>query len=181
MSEQESQKKTGVDLEDLLVGFLSNYDFLHEYRLQKLVYAAELLHAEEEGGDPLVGAGFKPYMYGSYSERVADTLDAIDSRRDIVVRPDFHHGKRTDAYRFDGGDTPDLPDHAEDIVDRLHEATKSVTNEELAEWSKESWLYRETDYDEPMDFAEYAAKVDEGEIDSDIESRFPKAKRGTES
>lgn len=179
MSEQESQEETEVDTEELLVGFLSNYDFLHEYRLQKLAYAAELLHAEEsDDNETLVGAEFKPYMYGSYSETVAEALDGIDTREDVVVRPDFHHGKRTEAYRFtDEGDTDDLPDDAEKIVDQLHGATKSMTNEELAEWSKESWLYRETDYDEPMDFTEYAEKVEEGEIDSDIESRFPEAKQ----
>lgn len=180
MSEQGSQKETEVDTEELLVGFLSNYDFLHEYRLQKLAYAAELLHAEESDNNiPLVGVGFKPYMYGSYSESVAETLDGIDSREDVVVRPDFHHGERTEAYRFtDEGDTGDLPQHAEDIVDRLHEATKSATNEELAEWSKESWLYCETEYDEPMDFEEYGQKVDDDEIDSDIEAAFPEAKSG---
>mgnify|MGYP006926899322 CR=1 FL=1 len=68
MSEQESQEEAEVNTEELLVGFLSNYDFLHEYRLQKLAYAAELLHAEEsDDNSPLVGAGFQPYMDVSYS------------------------------------------------------------------------------------------------------------------
>lgn len=176
MTRQGSQESEEVALEDVLVGFLSKYDFLHEYRLQKLVYAAELLYTEENDGEQLVNAEFKPYMYGSYSERLAETLDEIDNRENVVARPDVHHGKRTEAYKFTGTGDGDLPESVGDLVERLHEATKSMTNEELAQWSKDSWLYQETDYDTPMDFTDYAEKEDQGEINSDIESEFPEAK-----
>lgn len=176
MTRQGSQESEEVTLEDVLVGFLSKYDFLHEYRLQKLVYAAELLYAEENDGEQLVNAEFKPYMYGSYSERLAETLDNLDTHEDIVARPDVHHGKRTEAYKFTGAGDGGLPENVGNLVQRLHEATKSMTNEELAQWSKESWLYQETDYDTPMDFDDYAEKEDRGEINSDIESEFPEAK-----
>jgi uncharacterized protein YwgA len=169
-----SENLDEITLEDLIRGFLSKYKFLHEYRLQKLIYFAELLY-KESNDNRLTGADFKPFMYGAYSEDISKKLEEMESEPDVSTKTDMHHGKTVTAYLGQSIDEDDLNPNVMYIVNEIHPSTQSESNEDLAQISKESWLYQETPYSSKMDFDEYKEKLDNGEIDSDIDRFFPEA------
>lgn len=159
-----------VDLKDLIRLFLSNHRFLHEYRLQKLIYLAELLSLNADE-DRITKAQFKPYMYGSYSEDVASELKDLNS--EVKTSIDMQHGNMTLAYHGEGLEPPeDIDDEIVDLVKEISQAAMNKSNEELAQWSKETWLYQNTEYGTPMNFFRYF----QGEKDTlreDVEAEFP--------
>ncbi|ELZ35186.1 type II toxin-antitoxin system antitoxin SocA domain-containing protein [Halorubrum distributum] len=175
MSAQGTPSSEDLDetaLEDLIRGFLSKYKFLHEYRLQKLIYFAELF-ATESKDSRLTEADFKPFMYGAYSEDVSEKLEEMESEPDVATKTDMHHGKTVTAYLGQDIDESDVDPDAMDIISQVHPSTQSESNEDLAQASKQSWLYQETPYSSEMDFDEYREKLDDGEINSDIDRFFP--------
>ena len=161
-----------IEASDLIRGFLDKYKFLHEYRLQKLIFFADLFAAEKYG-ERLTDTDFMPFMYGSYSDDVSNVLQELEENPDVSSKTDMHHGKTVTAYVGDSVDTSDLNDEVVEIIEQVHTVTNSKSNEELAQASKDSWLYEETEYAEEMNFREYAEKVRDGEIESDIERFFP--------
>ncbi len=56
-----------IDDKEVVKGFLERYRYLHEYRIQKLVYLAEVVSVYERGRR-LTELEFKPYMYGAYAD-----------------------------------------------------------------------------------------------------------------
>jgi len=153
MTSQESQEPALADLDEVIRGFLSRNKYLHEFRLQKLVYLAELLAVQEQE-ERLTDADYKPYMYGAYSEDVADTLS--DMKPDAATKATTHHGKLVTAF-VEPDKNPELDGTVEEILDRVHERVKDtrIPNDDFGEWSKESWLYKNTPFDHRMNFLRY--------------------------
>lgn len=140
---------------EVVKGFLERYRYLHEYRIQKLLYITEVVSVYERG-KRLTEFDFKPYMYGAYSDNLPQLLERLAEDGEVKTKKDTHHGKKTTAYMSvdESGKeiSATLPKEVENIIERVHRATKSMSNEELAKWSKETWLYQEEGYGEPMDF-----------------------------
>lgn len=151
MSSGEATQRNREEVKEIIRGFLSRNEFLHEFRLQKLVYLAELISAAERE-ERLTDADYKPYMYGAYSEDVSKALKEMDDS--IETKADLRHGKVVTSYRS-RGDSPELSDDIEDILDRVQSLVANLSSEELGEWSKETWLYENTPYGEPMNFEKY--------------------------
>lgn len=145
-------------LENVILEFLgkSHYDELYETRIQKLIFYSEvycIVHYRRR----LTEAEYKPYMFGAFSPDVRFALNHMENiQRKRMIR----HGKRTEAYS-----TEESPDELErpiqDIIDQVHEHTKNKSTPDLAQFSKESYLFKETDYDTPMKFAEFANALDD--------------------
>lgn len=153
-----------VNLEEIVKWFLNQYKYLHEYRLQKLIYLAELI-AIELDGSRLTSVDFKPYMYGSYSEELPDTLDGL--KGEITVKPDMHHGKSVSVYRYNG-DANIASKSVKTILEGANKISRSKSNEELAKWSKESWLYENTSFGETMNFDRYRQRLESDSAESDV-------------
>lgn len=155
----EEENGADHDLQSVFRDFLRHNHFLHELRVQKLVYLADLV-SKLTRGERLTDADFKPYMYGSYSEDLRNTIES--SREELPTGKDRHYGNVTTVYyggknekgRLSGEfDEPDIPDkEVQQIIEAVLEAVDGWRSEELGEWSKESWLYENTPYEEEMDF-----------------------------
>jgi len=170
VSTQEPQNSAKISLEELIKGFLRHNDFLHEFRLQKLIYLAELISLKENQ-ERLSNANFKPYMYGAYSDDINDALEELEPELD--TSSDLQHGKITTVYKG-SKDEADLPKEIDKIIQRISETVNSnkIPNEELGSWSKETWLYENTPFGEPMDFSDYWS-LSGNRLSEDIQKKFP--------
>lgn len=152
-----SHQRTTPDVDEVrevLKEFLSKYKYLYEIRLQKLVYEAELYTLANYDAR-LTTAEFKPYMYGTFSETVREALNSMDVEKEVVTR-DGEKTKKYLSYGVSGGDLSDLK---KDIIRSVHARTKRTSTSDLASASKNSWLYKNQQFGEPMDFHEYWESV----------------------
>lgn len=142
-------------LRQLIMGLLNRHRFLHQYRLQKLVYLAELLYTERTNGDRLTDARYKPYRFGAYSEDVDDMLQEVSkSNPSISRRHKRKYGNDTYTYKANGMDV-DIDEDIEDLINVVVNLTRRKSSDELAKWSKSTYLFNETDYDDEMSFDKY--------------------------
>jgi len=149
MSFQNSQPDVD-EVREVLKEFLSKYKYLYEIRLQKLVYEAELYTLANYDAR-LTTAEFKPYIYGTFSETVRKALNSMDVEKEVVTR-DGEKTKKYLSYGVSGGNLSDLK---KDIISSVHTRTKRTSTSELASDSKDSWLYQNQEFGEPMNFYEY--------------------------
>lgn len=155
-------EKTGPDFDEIqqvIKEFLSKYRYLYEIRIQKLVYYGEL-YCLENYDRRLTDAEFKPYMYGSFSETVRQALHDLD----IPTEEARRNGNKTVKYLSYGVDGGELEPAKKKIISRVHQLTKNESTESLAKMSKESWLYQNEEFDEPMDFERFLKEGKSGEF-----------------
>ncbi|WP_152422376.1 hypothetical protein [Halorubrum californiense] len=139
-------------LETVIKQFLSLYDELYETRIQKLVFYTEV-YTITNYSRRVTKAEFKPYKYGAYSTDIKHTLEEMDG---INRRNTVRYGNRTVAYSLPDFCTPLESDSPRaKIIQTIHDATKNVLTEDLAQFSKDSWLFEETEYNHPMQFEEF--------------------------
>jgi len=139
--------------------FLSKpkYDELFETRIQKLIFYSEV-YSITHYRMRLTEATYKPYMYGAYSE---DVRDVLESMRGITRKRTIRYGDRTVGYRLSGDQANFESDQVvQRIVDRVHEATEFKETSDLAQFSKESFLFENTEYNHQMRFEEFAEALD---------------------
>jgi uncharacterized phage-associated protein len=144
------------ELQEIIKEFLGKYRYLYEFRIQKLVYFAEL-YALDNYEKRLTDAKWKPYYYGCYSETISQALEALDVDSKAVTRRNRETTKYIGHY-VSGGD---LPSGKKAIIEHVHQRYKSVSTEELAARSKETWLYEEGTDGEPMDFDSYLEQINQ--------------------
>jgi uncharacterized protein YwgA len=157
------------DLELVIKQFLSYYDELYETRIQKLVFYTEV-YAVCYYQKRVTAAEYRPYMYGAYSGDVADALEQMDGiGRSRRVR----YGNRTVVYSYEG-EVEDLDRTRREIVRCVHEHTRETSTEDLAQFSKDSWLFEKTEYDEPMQFDEFREALDDyPEVEEELKRQLP--------
>lgn len=158
-------REASVSVEDLIRGFLGTHRFLHQYRIQKLIYLAELMYSEKHE-KPLTKSQYKPYMYGAYSEDVDDVLSNMKRDPSVESESQYRYGDRKTTYKSSSVD-PDLDSEVEELVRIVTDLTRSMSSDEIAEWSKSTYLFDETDYDERMEFRDYVHAIKNGEIEPD--------------
>lgn len=168
MSDQSSLSNSDVTLEGIIKAFLSHHKFLHEYRLQKLVYLLELYHVSKNG-EPLNSADFKPFMYGAYSEDVSSTLEELED--EISTKKDIHHGKRTKVYLGHNVDA-DVSEEISDLIQNICKATNNLSNDDLAKWSKQTQLFETTPYGDTMEIHKYSNQSKQ-DLKSELIEDFP--------
>jgi len=145
------------------------YDELYETRLQKLIFYTEvycILHY----GHRLTEAEYRPYMFGAFSPDVRHALNNLD---DIKKRRTIKNGNRTVAYRC--SEKSDwLDEDTKCIIRRTHLSARRKSTDELAQFSKESYLFENTEYDPPMKFTEFEEALDEHpDIRKELLSQMP--------
>jgi len=138
------------ELKEVIIEFLSKYEGLYEKRVQKLVFYGEVETAIKTG-QRLTDASFMPYDYGPYSRTVTQALEELKEQGRISV---LNNGQYATA--LDGGN---ISPKKEYLISRLHEETKRMSTDELVERAKETWLWKEFEYSEEMDFARYIDEV----------------------
>lgn len=144
---------TGEDmgeLKQIIIEFLSKYEGLYEKRIQKLIFYGEVYTAQE-AGQRLTDATFMPYDHGPYSRAVTQALDDLEETEVVDQRPNGQY-----ATSRDGGD---LSPKKKYLIDRIHEMTKRMSTDELVDRAKDTWLWEQFEYAEPMDFATYIDEI----------------------
>lgn len=145
------------ELEQILKEILHQLDPAYESRLQKLVFYGDIW-CLQNFGRRLTDASFEPYNYGCYSDDIADALEALVDAGEIdyerVTKPDGP----TRRYRShpEGGE---LSSAKQEIIKQILDETSGLSTEELAQFSKQTWLFDNTEQGEPMDFEFYAENV----------------------
>ena len=143
--------------EDVIRSFIAQYRYLHEWRIQKLIFYADLLSLTRRGYR-LTSAQFKRHHYGVYSDDVHDALERMtDLNRTADQTPT---GRATVRYSVSGSiDVKTLSREDYSLIQEAHEATRSLTNEKLADWGKETTIWRNTTQGELLDFDSYSKVV----------------------
>ncbi|MFC7079283.1 Panacea domain-containing protein [Halorussus caseinilyticus] len=158
MPDSESVERTDTrELKEIIKEFLNHLDFAYNYRLQKLVYYGEIWCLQTYGRR-LTDATFKAHHYGSFSDDIADALEEMRNDEEVeyetVVKPDGPTYEY--SHHEDGGE---LSPGKKEIIEHIHNETNTMSTEDLAKFSKQTWLYQNTDEAESMDFEYYRDEV----------------------
>ena len=157
MTPEPAERTNFEELKEILKEILHQLDFAYNYRLQKLVFYGDIW-CLQNFGKRLTDASFKPYDYGSYSDDVAEALGELAEEGEIeyerVMKPDGP----TKEYQShpEGGK---LSSAKKEIIKQILDETAGLSTEELAQFSKQTWLFNNTEEGEPMDFAFYTENV----------------------
>jgi uncharacterized phage-associated protein len=138
------------ELKEVIIEFLSKYEGLYEKRVQKLIFYAEVKTALKTG-QRLTDATFMPYDYGPYSKAVRKALNELSDEGRVSIRDNGQY-----ATALDGGD---LSPKKKYLIGRLHEDTKRMSTDELVDRAKDTWLWKNFEYEEKMDFATYIDEI----------------------
>lgn len=138
------------ELKEVIIEFLSKYEGLYEKRIQKLIFYSETETAMKTG-QRLTDASFMPYKYGPYSRVIRQALDELEEEGRISIRDNGQY-----ATALDGGE---LSPKKKYLIGRLHEESKRMSTTELVERAKDTWLWKEFEEEEHMDFATYIDEV----------------------
>lgn len=145
------------------------YGELFETRIQKLIFYTEvycILHYERR----LTKAEYRPYMFGAFSPDVRHALNSLD---DIEKRRTIKNGNRTVAYSC-GERSNQLDNDSKNIIRQTHLATRDKSTDELAQFSKDSYLFENTKYDTPMKFDEFAEALEQHpDIQKELKEQMP--------
>lgn len=145
------------ELKEILKEFLHQMDFAYNYRLQKLVFYGDIW-CLQNFGKRLTDASFKPYTYGSYSDDVIEALDELAEEGEIEFKIVSKQDGPTREFQNhpEGGE---LSSAKKAIINQIHQETLGLSTEELAQFSKQTWLFQNTEEEQPMDFEYYADNV----------------------
>lgn len=156
---------------------MARYNYLHEWRIQKLVFYADVLSLNRRGYR-LTSAQFRKHYYGVFSDQVRDVLWHM---ADLDQRPDrTPTGRETVRFQVSGSlRVPTLSKEDVRLIDEAHEATRDLSNEQLADWGKETTIWRVTEQGEPLDLESYAKLVSR-DSPTDVE-RYLKLRATTET
>lgn len=157
MTSDSSDRTDFDELKQILKEILHQLDFAYEYRLQKLVFYGDIW-CLQNFGRRLTDASFKPYNYGSYSDDVTDALDELADEGEISYEEVTKSDGPTRQYLShpEGGR---LSSAKREILKRILDETGGLSTEQLAQFSKQTWLFDNTEQGEPMDFEFYAENV----------------------
>lgn len=154
------------ELKGVIKEFLSKYRYLYEFRVQKLVFYAEV-YAIDNYERRITDASWKPYIYGSFSEDVRAGLRELD----VPTQTIYRNGDETIKYLNKGLSGPKLENCAKlEIIDRVHQRTRNQSTEDLAQFSKNHWLFEHTDYESVMPFKYYLTHI--RDLDEEDRSLF---------
>lgn len=138
------------ELKQIILEFLSKYEALYEKRIQKLIFYGEV-HTAQKTGQRLTDATFIPYDYGPYSQAIRDAIEDLEEEDCISPTPIGQY-----KTNVGGGE---LSPKKKYLIDQIHEETKRMSTPEIVDRAKETWLWKNYEYAEEMDFAEYIDDV----------------------
>ena len=139
------------DLDQLLECLIDEHTFISEYRVHNLVYLAELLYVERTDGTRFSDVSFKPYRYGMYSDELRDTLNKI-STQDQISTDEY----TCDSCVYKSSRTKEDSEDVGKLVKVVIDLSRHLSDDELAECVKSSFLFSETGYNETVNFTQYS-------------------------
>lgn len=139
-----------AELKEVVVEYLALNKYLYHKRVQKLVFAGDILAAQKTG-HRLTDASFCPYNHGPYSRAVEQALNELvdEDRITREIRP-----PKKKLYRTDEGGG-ELSPRKKHIVKTVWENYKGVPTDDIVEDVKDTWVYREFEECEEIDFAQF--------------------------
>lgn len=145
------------ELKELIVELLAKefYEGLNKTRIHKILFVGEIWAAQQTG-HRLTEANFIRYDYGPFSKEVAEALDELVAEGRAYgiesgysdhdqFTTDEEHGDLTPKKRY--------------FVEKVHELTKKRSNQDLVNMAKESWLWKNFEYEEEIDFTTYIDEI----------------------
>lgn len=141
-----------VEIQEVIVEFLSKYDALYEKRIQKLVFYGEIYTAQNYGMR-LTDADFMPYHYGPYSRLLSNGLEELKEDPRVGETREGQYFCRTGT---DGGT---LSDQKKRLIAEVHRETKTMSTDELVDFAKDTWLWQAFEEEEDIDFAQYIDEI----------------------
>lgn len=138
------------ELKEVIIEFLALNRYLYHKRVQKLVFAGDILAAQKTG-HRLTDASFCPYTYGPYSRAVEEALGRLvdEGRVTCNVRPP---NKKVYRTKESGGELSPRKKH---IVKSVWENYKGVPTADIVEDVKDTWVYEQFDECEEIDFTKF--------------------------
>lgn len=157
MTSEPAERTDFQELKETLKEILYRLDFAYNYRLQKLVFYGDIW-CLQSFGKRLTDASFKPYDYGSYSDDVAEAIEELAAEGEVEYEEVMKKDGITKKYLShpDGGQ---ISSGKKEIIKQILDETAGASTDELAQFTKQTWLFNNTEKGEPMDFAYYVENV----------------------
>lgn len=140
------------DLSDIIREILSYNGGRFSVEVQKLCFFSDL-YAVERYGRQLTNVIYGAYMYGPYSDEIADELEKAESSDWMQMTPAMRDG-HSDT-RYDASDGADLTEGCEHVIRAAVDELEPLSHDELTVKSRESLPYRRTPGGEPIDFVDH--------------------------
>lgn len=157
MTSEPTKRTDFEELKEIVKEILHQLDFAYNYRLQKLVFYGDIW-CLQNFGKRLTDASFKPYNYGSYSDDVTDALDELVEEGEIEYEKVMKSDGPTKKY-LSHEESGELSSAKKEVIKQILAETAGVSTEELAQFSKQTWLFNNTEEGESMDFEFYVENV----------------------
>lgn len=141
-------------LDNVIRYLLNQHSFLHEKRIQKLVFLADLQMLQTTG-KRMVEADFKPFYHGVYSD---DVLLSLQSMPDLKTGPDTApDGRETVVFLREKRpySVKGLTTDEKAVLDEIVSTYGRMSTDELAAIGKSTLLWESSDFGEPFDYAAY--------------------------
>lgn len=146
------------ELREVLLAFMDKYRGQHaapgKLRLHKFVFFGDLYSLHWYGGR-LSDADFKAYDYGAFSEDIQALLSELEEVGEVQTTPSpSGRGKQYHNTR-----PPKLSREKQEIINEVWQNLRSISDDDLEQFSKGTWLYENTPYDEQMDWEAYRETI----------------------
>lgn len=145
------------ELKEIIKEFLCHLDWAYHTRIQKLVFYSDVW-CLQTFGKRLSNADFLSYYHGSFSRDIEDALAELREGGEV----DFESELKEDGETFRYLNHPkggELSPAKKEIIRHIHQETAGWSTPKLAAFSKQTWLYENTDEGESMDFETYRDEI----------------------
>ncbi len=142
-------------LADVIRELLNRHAFLHEKRIQKLVFLADL-HSIQTRGKRLVEVDFKKYYHGVYSEGIHLALQNLP---DVRAAPETTiDGSETLVFLRPERPFPtQLSNEQLEVLTEATDAYRGFSTDQLAQIGKHTLFWENAEHGEEFDYAAYVA------------------------
>lgn len=148
---EDGEGESSAEIDDCILEVINNDSYISAPRLHNLIYISELNKIERNKTrfKRLTNAEFMPYFTGAYSYQVQQSLNQLEIEREKISV------KGKDVAIYHGNYETDLLGEDQEIIKEVCEIYDDLNDDQLANRVTSTWLYRTTDFEEPMDFHKY--------------------------
>jgi hypothetical protein len=153
--DDKAQPAGSAEIEDVIKEILNAHSYIHEKRIQKLLFLADL-YSIQTRGKRLIDADFKPYYYGVFSDKVSLALQTLSNVKTAFTEaPDgsevltFLRPEKPFRTGMSAGDRK--------LIKLVLYVYRNQPTEMLADIGKHSLLWQSAEHGQPFDYAKYLA------------------------
>jgi len=151
--------------QNVVVELVNKCDYASEIRIHNLLYLAEIERIDlilSDGGfsdnrenwDRLLDVDFKCYFDGAYSEEIQMVLEELCMEEKLNTKKRIINEQKHTIYSTDIGEVV-LSTDDKDLIESVCEIYNDFGVDELEKLVKRSWLFKDTEFGETLDFEEY--------------------------